>query len=85
VNSCVNPTGIVVPLGVAWQDTSATPVTLILVLPEALPSVAVMVLLPAATEVARPIEPVALLMVATPVLEEDHVTVFVRFCVDPSE
>jgi hypothetical protein len=44
-----------------------------------LPDAAVMVLVPAATEVARPFEPVALLIDATPVLDELQVTVAVRF------
>jgi hypothetical protein len=44
-----------------------------------LPDVAVMVLVPAATDVARPFEPVALLIDATPVLDELQVTVVVRF------
>jgi hypothetical protein len=50
------------------------------VLPE-LGSVAVMVVLPMATVVAKPLVPAALLIVATPVEEEDQVTVVVRSCV----
>jgi hypothetical protein len=44
-----------------------------------LPDAAVMVLVPPATEVARPFEPVALLIDATPVLDELQVTVVVMF------
>jgi hypothetical protein len=49
--------------------------------PFTLPSVALMVLEPVPTEVARPFEPDELLMVATFVLAEVQVTVEVRFCV----
>ena len=55
--------------------------TVRLVLPVTPLNVAVMVVPPAATAVARP----ALLMLATPVLEEDHVTWLVKFCVLASE
>ncbi len=46
--------------------------------------VAVMVVLPALTPVARPLLPAVLLMVATPLFVELHVAVLVRFCVVPS-
>lgn len=50
-----------------------------------LPDVAVIVVEPAATEVAKPLEPDALLMDAIPALDEFQVTVVVRFCVELSE
>ena len=41
-------------------------------------------MLPTAAELASPCEPLALLIVATPVLEEAQVTCVVRFCVELS-
>ena len=49
------------------------------------PLVAVMLAVPAVAEVADPLLPAALLMVATPVFEDDQVTLLVRFCVELSE
>ncbi len=66
-------------------DTSVAGVTVSVVDPDMLPDVAVTVVEPAATDVARPFEPVALLIVATPALDELQVTAVVRFCVVPSE
>ncbi len=48
-------------------------------------AVAVMLVVPAATGVAFPLEPAALLMVATTAADELHVTDEVRFWVVPSE
>jgi hypothetical protein len=56
--------------GVIDIEERVTDVTVRVVLPERLPEVAVMVVEPAATDVASP----ALLMVATAVFEELHVT-----------
>jgi hypothetical protein len=56
-----------------------------LVLPEMLPKVAVMAVVPADTEEAFPLEPVALLTVATDAFDELHVTAVVRSCVLLSE
>jgi hypothetical protein len=53
--------------------------------PETLPDVAVIVVEPAAAEVARPSEPAALLMVAAFSAEEYQVTDVVRSCVELSE
>jgi hypothetical protein len=53
--------------------------------PDVLPNVAVIVDEPAATDVARPLEPAALLMVATPAVNEFQVTDVVKFCVVLSE
>src|SRR5207247_9688111 len=51
------------------------------VLPETPPKVAVIVVVPAATDVARPCDPPALLIVATAVLDELQATWVVRSCV----
>ena len=50
-----------------------------------LPDVAVIVVEPADTEVARPLEPDVLLTVATGAFDEFQVTAVVRFCVVLSE
>jgi hypothetical protein len=71
--------------GVTEIDVSVTAVTVRAVDPDMPPDVAAIVVVPAATEVAKPLEPDALLMVATPALEELQVTAFVRFCVVLSE
>jgi hypothetical protein len=71
--------------GVTAMETSVAAVTVRAVEPAMLPDAAVTVVEPAATGVARPLEPAALLIAATPVLEELHVTDAVRFCVVPSE
>jgi hypothetical protein len=71
--------------GVTVRETSVAPVTVRAVDPDMLPDVAVIVVVPAATEAAKPLEPDALLMVATPVLDELQLAVVVRFCVVLSE
>lgn len=63
----------------------ALPVTVNVVVAEMLSDTAVMVTVPAATAVASPLEPAALLIVAMPVPEELQVTVVVMFWVVPSE
>ncbi len=55
------------------------PVTVSVAVPETLPDIAVIVVEPAATEVASPLEPAALLMAATAVVDELQVTAVVRF------
>jgi hypothetical protein len=72
-------------VGVTARDTSVAAVTVRVVDPDMFPDVAVIVVVPAATEAAEPLEPSALLMVATPALDELQVTAFVRFCVVLSE
>jgi len=67
------------------MDTSVAAVTVSVVDPDILPDVAVIVVEPAAAGVARPLEPAALLMVATPPVNEPQVTVVVRSCVVLSE
>ncbi len=82
---------MVVPLamlglvGLTATETSVAAVTVSVVEPEILPDVAVIVVVPAATEVASPFEPAALLIVAAAVLDELQVTAAVRFCVELSE
>ena len=82
---------LVVPLamlgldGVTVMDTSVAGVTVSEVDPVKLPDAAVIVVVPATTEVARPLEPAALLTVATPVLDELQVAEAVRSCVVLSE
>lgn len=61
------------------MDTSTAWVTVSVVEPETSPEVAMIVVEPVAADVASPWEPAALLIVATPVLEELQVTVAVRF------
>ena len=59
--------------------------TVRVVLPDTAPKVALMLVLPATTEVAKPLEPAALEIVAIVLSDEAQVTEDVRFCVDPSE
>ena len=72
-------------VGVTARETSVAGLTVSVVVLVTLPDVAVIVVEPAATDVANPLLPAALLMAATPVEEELQVTVFVRFCVVLSE
>ncbi len=58
--------------------TTPPPVTVSKVVPAMLPDVAVIVVEPAATDVANPLELAALLMVATPEADEFQVTDVVR-------
>ena len=85
MNCWVAPTEMLWLAGVTVRDTSTAAVTERVVEPEMLPEVAVIVVEPAATDVASPCEPAALLIVATPVVEDVQVTVPVRFCVVVSE
>jgi len=59
--------------------TAPPPVTVSVAVPEAPPDIAVIVVEPAASEVAKPLEPAALLMAAMAVAEEPQVTAVVRF------
>ncbi len=67
------------------SDAVPLPITVSVVVPEMLPDAALIVDDPAATPVARPFEPAALLIVAAAVLDELQVTAAVRFCVVLSE
>ena len=71
--------------GVTERDTRVAGVTVRLAAPEIVPDVAVIVVEPVPTDVARPLKPAALLMVETPVLAELQVADAVRFCVELSE
>jgi hypothetical protein len=57
-------------MGVTAIDTNVGGGTVSFVMPDTLPFIAVIVLLPAATAVASPVP----LIVAVPELDEDHVT-----------
>ena len=72
-------------VGVTVIETSVAGVTVRVVEPEIFPDVAVIVVVPAATEVALPFDFAALLMVATDPSEELHVTEVVMFRVLLSE
>ena len=67
--------------GVTERDESVVAFTVRVVDPDMVPDVTVIVVVPAATDVAKP----AALIVATPVLDEAQVDVNVRFCVVLSE
>ena len=72
-------------VGVTAMDTSVAGVTVSVVVPDILPDVAVIVVEPAATEVANPLDPAALLIAATAALDEFQVATIVKFCVEPFE
>ncbi len=67
------------------MDTSVAEVTVSEDAPDTLPDHAVMVVVPVATGVASPLEPAALLTIATPVSDDNHVTCEVMSCAVPSE
>ena len=72
-------------VGLMAMDTSVNEVTVRVVDPETPPTVAVIVVVPAATVVALPLEPAALLMVATEGTDDVQAADVVRSCVLPSE
>jgi hypothetical protein len=72
-------------VGASHVSVITPPVTASVAVPVMFPEVAVIVVEPAATEVASPLEPAALLIAATPAVDELQVTAVVRFCVVPSE
>ena len=72
-------------VGVTDMDTSVAEVTVSVEDPEIVPEAAEMDVVPAATELANPMEPAVLLMAATEVFEELQATVAVRSCVVLSE
>ena len=67
------------------MDTRVAAVTLRVVVPETLPNAAEMVVEPVPAEVARPLEPAALLIDATDPADELQVTCTVRSCTELSE
>ena len=72
-------------VGVTSIETSTASVTVNSLVPETPSSVAVIVVVPMATELADPSLPAALLIVAVPGLLELQVTAVVRSCVVLSE
>ena len=85
INCFVNPFAMLGLVGVTATDDSVAAVTVRVVVPETVPSVAVIVVDPTATDVASPLEPAALLIVATGAFEELHATKDVISCVVLSE
>jgi len=80
-NCFVFPAGMLGLAGVTEMEDRGTELTVRVVLPEILPEVAVMIVVPAATAVARPL----LLTLATDVLDEPQVTWEVISWLVPSE
>ncbi len=78
VNCWLLPTAMLGLDGVTPIDTNVADVIVSVVLPEIVPDIAVMTAEPAATEVARPLEPVVLLTVAAADADELQVTEAVR-------
>jgi hypothetical protein len=72
-------------IGVTAIDTSVAEVTVSVVDPDILPDVAVIVVEPAATDVAKPLEPAVLLIAATAAADELQLTAAVKSCVVLSE
>jgi len=85
LNCCVNPVAREATGGVTAIEINTAGVIVNWVDPDLLPNVAVIDAEPAAIVVTSPFEPAALLMAATDVAEEPHVTAVVRFCIEPSE
>ena len=85
MNFWVVPLAMLGLVGVIAMDTSNAGVTVRAVDPDMLPDVAVIVVDPVATPEVNPFEPAALLIVATPVMDELQVTAVVKFCVVLSE
>jgi hypothetical protein len=75
---CTVPRAMLEFVGVTVMDWSVAGVTVSVVYPETLPIAAETVVEPAAIEVTTPFEPSALLMVATPAVDDVHVTVAVK-------
>jgi hypothetical protein len=71
---CAVPNAMLEFAGETARDTSVAGVTVSVVDPETLPSTATIVVEPAAAEVAIPLEPAVLLMVAAAVTVDDQVT-----------
>ena len=72
-------------VGLMAMNWSVAGVTVKAVVPEMLPDAAVIIVVPAATAVAFPLDPAALLMEATDVFAELQVSDVVRSCVLLSE
>jgi hypothetical protein len=80
VNCCVRPAAMDGDAGVTEIELNVAAVTVNVAVPLMAPEVAVMVAVPCATAVAKP---VVLFTVATEVFEEVQAAVVVRFCVVP--
>ena len=80
MNCCVNPFAIEGFAGVTLIDVSVAAVTVRTVEPLTLPKVALIDEVPAPTPLARP----PVVIVATLVVADTHVTLAVMFCVDVS-
>lgn len=74
INCCVVPFALIGSVGVTAIDTSVAAVTVKFVVPLIVPDVAVMVTEPVSAAVAIPLVPDALLIVATALFVDDHVT-----------
>ena len=85
INCYVNPSAMLGLVGVTAIADSVALFTVRVVVPETVPKVAVIVAEPAATDVASPLEPAVLLIVATDTFEELHATNDVISCVVLSE
>jgi hypothetical protein len=81
INCWATPTGVLGLAGIKVMEDRVAEVTVSVVLPEILPEVAVMVAVPAKTDVARPL----LLTVATDVFDEVQVTCMLTSWLVPSE
>ena len=81
VNCWMAPAGMLGLAGVTDMEERVAEVAVRVVLPEIIPELAVMVALPAATAVARPV----LLTIATEVFDELQVTCVVILWLVPSE
>ena len=85
VNTCEAPMAMEGLLGDTAIDSSVAAVIVSVVDPNILPDNACIVVTPVVTEVADPLDPAALLIVAMPGYDELQVTAFVRSCVELSE
>jgi hypothetical protein len=85
VNCCIVPLATEGLTGVTVIDVSDAAVTVRVVDPDMLPDIAVIVVDPVATEEADPLDPAALLIVATAISDELQVNAVVRSCVVLSE
>ncbi len=78
VNCLFVPSAMLGLVGVTWIDTSVAVVTMRVVPPETVPDVALIVVEPAATDAAKPLEPASLPTEATEGAEEVQVANEVR-------
>ena len=84
MNCSVSPLPIPGLPGLNWIETNCAALTVKWVLPDTLPRVAEMVVVPTPAVVARPLEPIALLIVAAVGFDEAQVTWLVRSCAELS-